>query len=1259
MTNDEMRLALLDQLKGVEKRVRADLLAQYRADPALMARAMERLRAEESSQADSKTWLETFAGRGAVLYILKSLYVRVLEDQRLLRPLRIRDGGTYPLFRQMFPRLGHAAYLRRIFDDAERALPDLFAPTPVEIATPGADAATAVWDVWQQAAAGGGPRFDFRGDLDTRFIGDLYQDLDPDVKARYALLQTPRFIEEFILDQTMEPALATFGLDDFRIVDPTCGSGHFLLGAFERLARRWRDRLGTGADATWQAARRALASVYGADLNEYACAMSRFRLLLAIVRETGVTDLDRLRTLHANVIVCDSLIPWERLPTEYLPGVADAWLVQYGTPDERERNSTFFQRTFHAVVGNPPYVSVFDKQKNATYRHAWPRSAKNKFSLSAPMLERFLSLPTSDGYCGLINAKNFCNAEFGKTVVENVLPRYQIDLVVDTSGASLPGHATPTILLFSRNKPPVGLDAPVQIVASRKGGPSDIADPRTGPVWSTIVRNYQKKDYQDAFISVYQLPQSTLIIHPWSFGAGHSRAILAKLRLYPTLIESGADAGTVVIMIENDAYVRRYARFLPQSPMISGPDIRDFRVNDLARTLCPLPVDSSEIRRLASLELWSLRATLGNRPTFKGIPFRNDPKKFWWQFAQVVESRINLPSPYITIGEINSNSQFSVTSGDIIFDQSAPIMTLKNATLEEHWFIAIVLSSSIFEFWFKSRCRIKNRWGEEWEYQYVRNVTNILQAPVLAEKDNPSAFFRLQQIVASLQRTLKEFELSLPTRIFCAPADDLSIETRIEVASEINRRAQRRLIALQEELDWTLYEFIGLLDLNLSKFDEMRELDRGQRPFEIDLATRVEQGETTTAWFERHSITSETHFPQQFAADFRRELEARLQTIRDDQTIRTLEQPEFKRRWNFKDWPSLLQGAAEEFLLDSLGTILSQSARAMTLDELVSALPADSASIVAYAKRPTEVTLSDTLGRLLAAESIPDNPAAFLTPAGLTKLIGTQTAAITAPDVPPAAETFAAGEAVDWKRIWRLQEREDADPSFRIADVPPPFVKTDYAHPNGWRIRGKFNIANERFVVYDDLTPKRYAWGGWTVAERARLSSEAFDLRGREPDGASMQPTLEDPRRCGIQFPLWDKLDELRRTNDPGYDDARDLANLCGRSCPCDVLDRWRESSTSKKRKKAPSKDGVATGISTPVATPDYVFEPATLERLLETIRPAGEKGLTTVELEPLFAGDRGALSAALELLRADGSIELIGRGRGRRFRIAQMRLLP
>lgn len=66
-----------------------------------------------------------------------------------------------------------------------------------------------------------------------------------------------------------------FGLDGPRRIDPACGSGHFLLGAFSRLVAAWREQSPTLDD--YELAHRALGSVHGVDTNPFAVAIARFR----------------------------------------------------------------------------------------------------------------------------------------------------------------------------------------------------------------------------------------------------------------------------------------------------------------------------------------------------------------------------------------------------------------------------------------------------------------------------------------------------------------------------------------------------------------------------------------------------------------------------------------------------------------------------------------------------------------------------------------------------------------------------------------------------------------------------------------------------------------------------------------------------------------------------------------------------------------------------------------------------------------------
>jgi len=1259
MNSDDLRKGLLDELKIVEKLVRADLLAQYRANPDLMARAMQRLREEENSPSDSAAWLETFAGRRAVLYILKTLYLRVLEDQGLLRPIRLRDGGTYETFRSLFPQLGHAAYLRWIFADAERALPELFVDAVIEIATPGPDAATAVWNVWQLPAAGGGPRFDFSGALETRFIGDLYQDLDNDVRERYALYQTPRFIESFILDQTLEPALTRFGLKDFKIIDPTCGSGHFLLGAYERIAHLWRNEEPDTSEGRWTASVRALESIYGTDINEYATSLSRLRLILAVVRDTGVVDLERLRALHLNILTCDSLIPWESF-RDMLPAtaVADERFRNYGSTQERSANAIFLANDFHAVVGNPPYIFVDDERKRSAYRAAWPRSAQGLYSQSAPMTERFWLLPTRGGFSGFIVAKNFTNREFGKGVVENVVRDVKINLVVDTSGASLPGHATPTLMIFSERNKPVSPDSTTTIIASTRGGPSNMSDPGSGIVWTSILHNFDNAGFENGWISVRTVPQSTLEYHPWTLSSATADRILLSINKYAPLTDFGAKSGFMLITKESEAFERRYSRSLPFKPLVGGTEIRDWQLAGAKHILFPYDAEGLlKDRRDADLDLWALRTSLFGRSTFEGT-FRSSGREYY-EFGQISQTRIASASGLVVFAEINSNSQFILNNGVSLFDRSAPVLELPEFSIKQRKDVVAFLNSSTIEFWFKSRCAIKNGWGETWQFQYVRNATNVLEARLpIQDKCDPIAV-RRYQLVELLEIAADAYQRSAPSNILKTLELD---KQSLGLARSKHAELEAELISLQEELDWNVYGAFGLLD-NIPMMDLTQSVGvaRGHRPFEIALARRMERGEEQSTWFTRHKLTPTISIPEKYCDPQRSVLQQRVEIIEQNIAIGLLEQPVNKRRWNFESWDKSFTEAVATHILDSLEEILRDTQDALTIAELAThfAKTPRNVTIAALAKNRDEITLDDIAGRLLETESIPDNPARFLSPSGLAKLVGSKTAGLGELDCAPSAEPFASGEPVDWKRVWRLQEREDANYIVEIK-VPPTFSASDYAHPNGWRIRGKFNIANERFIVYDELSPKRYAWGGRTIPERARLSAEAFDLRGRQVEAAgaepaSVQPTRESPARCGIQFPLWDKVDELRRLGDPNYGDVRELAMLCGRACPCDVLEHWRAQARPARARRAAAVMPEAPATS---RTSAEELDPSLLERLIAAIRRTGDTGAPTATLEPLTAGNRRLLTRALERLRTSGLIEPTGRGRGVRYRLPANRLL-
>jgi hypothetical protein len=66
-------------------------------------------------------------------------------------------------------------------------------------------------------------------------IGDLLAVLSPQLRTGHALVQTPRFVADLILDETLVPAADTFRDEPLRLIDPAAGTGHVLIRAVDYL----------------------------------------------------------------------------------------------------------------------------------------------------------------------------------------------------------------------------------------------------------------------------------------------------------------------------------------------------------------------------------------------------------------------------------------------------------------------------------------------------------------------------------------------------------------------------------------------------------------------------------------------------------------------------------------------------------------------------------------------------------------------------------------------------------------------------------------------------------------------------------------------------------------------------------------------------------------------------------------------------------------------------------------------------------------
>jgi hypothetical protein len=858
------RSRLLADLQKLLQRLEADLLE--RSESADVPEVGKALRAEfaRAKEADRtaqnfEDWRTDAITQAAAAWVLSCVFVRFLEDNQWIDPPRIAGAGDrlqrardeHELFFRAHPTQTDRDYLLALFDQlaARSVTRDLFGEHNPLRELPhwlSGDAAGELLRFFQKIEPDTGRLVhDFSDpDGDTRFLGDLYQDLSEAARKKFALLQTPAFVEQFILDRTLEPAIDHFGLvlptaDNaaeeltseqlIRLIDPACGSGHFLLGAFHRILARWQRREpGTNIRVLVQ---RTLDSLHGVDVNPFAIAIARFRLLLAAMRASGVDRLTGAPHFRLHLACGDSLL---HAPLRAGQKVLDFELVSgnakgedrecehaYQAEDLPELKRILRGGRYHAVVANPPYITPKDRLLNDRYRKRF-QSCHMKYSLAVPFFERIFQLAIADGFTGQITANSFMKREFGKKMIESYLPTIDLTHVIDTSGAYIPGHGTPTVILFGRQRPPVS--STLRTVLGIRGEPATPDDPARGLVWSAIVDQIDEAGSQSEFVSVGDSARSLFHKHPWSIGGGGASELKERLESeQPHKLGDFVDCiGFSAILGEDEAFTiaseaksRKVVPSRCRRPLVEGDGVRDWSLSWSSEVLFPYDesialLDEAFIHQL----LWPIRSIMLARADFSKRTYAEIGRPYW-EYHQIPTDRNRIPFS-ITFGEVATHNHFVLDRGGKIFKQTAPVIKLpREASEDDHLALLGLLNSSTACFWMKQVCFPKggDHVGQEgarvrrtvWDERYAFNGTNLAKMPL------PSA--RPLRTTQSIESCAIRYNEQLPDAVTRRETPSRGTLAEAKLQSLI---AHANLVFAQEELDWECYHLYGLTESALT-----------------------------------------------------------------------------------------------------------------------------------------------------------------------------------------------------------------------------------------------------------------------------------------------------------------------------------------------------------------------------------------------------------------------------------------------------------
>jgi hypothetical protein len=1178
------RARLLSDLQKLLQRLEADLLersasAEVPEVGSTLRSEYDRAKTAQRTAQNYEDWRSDNVTQTAAAWVLSCVFVRFLEDNCLVEPPKIAGPGErlqrardeHELYFHKHPRETDRHYLLAIFDELAR-LPgtkDVFgAHNPIRELPNwlSGDAAGELLRFFQKIEAGTGALVhDFTDPAwDTRFLGDLYQDLSEAARKKYALLQTPEFVEEFILDRTLDPALDEFGLTPgllstghlplttdhcFRMIDPACGSGHFLLGAFPRLLARWlKKEPGANLRVLVQ---RALDSIHGVDVNPYAIAIARFRLLLAAMRACQITRLADAPAFQLNLACGDSLLhaPLRASATEGQK-VLDFELTSgdgecdhaYMSEDLPALKRMLRAGTYHAVVANPPYIVPRDRQLNDRYRQRFT-SCHMKYSLAVPFMEQIFRLAMrsekSAGYTGQITANSFMKREFGKKLVEQFLPTVNLTHVVDTSGAYVPGHGTPTVILFGRNCPHVATT--LRTVMGITGEPAAPDHPAQGLVWTAITKQIDMAGSTSEYVSVGDSPRGQFEKHPWSIGGGGAAELKERLDESTAIcVRDLADCiGFGAILGDDDAFgdiaTAPRMRILPlpnKRPVVEGDQVRDWQVNPESVVLFPY---SPDIRlcgeALVARWLWPLRAVLSGRRDFSKKTYKECGRPYW-EYHQVPVDRNRIPLS-ITYGEVATHNHFVLDRGGKVFNRTAPVIKLPVGTTEDdHVVLVALLNSSISCFWLKQVCHNKGSTVDQhgarqrtapFEDFFAFNATKVEQLPLPAK--------RPLKLARRIDSIAKEYKDSLADAVCNRAVPTVATLAR---AREQAHHLRGQMITLQKELDWQCYHLYGLADETYHNPNLDLAIELGQRAFQIVLARQMAAGEVETTWFARHGSTPITEVPAQWPADYRALVQRRIELIERDKNIGLIEKPEYKRRWNTEPWDEQQERALRSWLLNRLESYFDFDGRMndearptaevdiglVSVAQLahIAGRDPDFHQVGAILQEDVAFDVAHLVAELVAGECVPLLPILRYKASGLRK-------------------------RAEWEATWQLQRREDAGEQVGDIPVPPKYTSADFIASDGaryWALRGKLDVPKERWVSFPHCEGPDgtlvIAWAGYDHLQLARAIS-AYYVRAQTEFGGTDDARLVPLLACLVELLPW--LKQWHNEPDPAFDGMR------------------------------------------------------------------------------------------------------------------------
>lgn len=322
-------------------------------------------------------------------------------------------------------------------------------------------------------------------------------ELKPEVRKAGGVYYTPEYIVDYIVANTVGEAIKgkkPEEIANIKILDPACGSGSFLLGAYKYLLNyhieyynKIKDRakfkgskedvIKENGDLTiWIKKQILRNNIFGVDIDSNAVEVTKLSLLMKCLEGESPASIQNnqdlfneraLPSLEDNIKCGNSLIGNDFYESHL--DLDDDTLYKINCFDWNSKFRDIMKAGgFDVVIGNPPYVQIqsMEKELKEGYKESNYKNYISTGDIYQLFFEKSLDVLKTGGIVGMITSNKWMRAGYGVVTRDYFYRNANVNGVIDLGAGRFQGATVDTsIILYSKNDDEIKINEPREFKA--------------------------------------------------------------------------------------------------------------------------------------------------------------------------------------------------------------------------------------------------------------------------------------------------------------------------------------------------------------------------------------------------------------------------------------------------------------------------------------------------------------------------------------------------------------------------------------------------------------------------------------------------------------------------------------------------------------------------------------------------------------------------------------------------------------------------